>query len=572
MSSIVLLQNNFLAGELSPKLEGRSDLPAYQNGCRTMENFLPMKNGGFRRRPGTYYIGDPAATARLIPWTTSAGTCILELTALSARLWTTAHALYGSPAVVVTPWSASDIAAIDYVANGDEIYLVHPSYAPRLITYSAGTFTLSTPSFSGARTFSATGDYPAVVDIYQGRLLFAATNNEPRTIFMSRTFNTATGAYRFTDFTTGSTSDYAVIYTIPDGVGSSIRWTAVHKLGLMAGTDRSVWQNTATLASDITMQPIAYVPCAPQKALKSGNVVLYLGYVTPTLRILAYSSDSESFADIDASRFSDHILKPSVLEIAAMMDPDQVAFLARSDGTLCAATIDTQGGLSVGWSRQVLADDGLVESVAVARGTSGDELWMVVNRDGNRRMEYLSLAVEDDDFEEIHYLDSGLRKTYATPTKTITGLTHLEGKVVSAIGDGGLLPSKTVASGQVTYSKGVSTIHIGLPYTSTVKPERPEIALNNTWQGKTKQVLSTTLRLYRSYGGQAGPDEDNLMSLAYVGLEGQDLGDPPAPFTGDAEVPSPGTVDTDGAITCVQDKPFPFTVLAMMTRIALQEG
>jgi len=51
-------QNNFSNGELSPRLEGRNDLKEYFNGVATLQNFIPSREGGARRRPGTRIVDD----------------------------------------------------------------------------------------------------------------------------------------------------------------------------------------------------------------------------------------------------------------------------------------------------------------------------------------------------------------------------------------------------------------------------------------------------------------------------------------------------------------------------------
>ena len=53
---IFSIKNNFSAGELSPTMEGRSDTPLYQQGVRTLLNFLVLPSGGLVRRPGTRCI------------------------------------------------------------------------------------------------------------------------------------------------------------------------------------------------------------------------------------------------------------------------------------------------------------------------------------------------------------------------------------------------------------------------------------------------------------------------------------------------------------------------------------
>ena len=57
MSEFTYIQNNFTAGELSPKLQGHSDLNIYKNGCSTLENFLPHPLGGAFLIDGSRYLG-----------------------------------------------------------------------------------------------------------------------------------------------------------------------------------------------------------------------------------------------------------------------------------------------------------------------------------------------------------------------------------------------------------------------------------------------------------------------------------------------------------------------------------
>lgn len=53
MGKFTATQNNFSSGELSPTLEGRSDLKEYSNGVSELSNFIPLKDGGIQRRSGT---------------------------------------------------------------------------------------------------------------------------------------------------------------------------------------------------------------------------------------------------------------------------------------------------------------------------------------------------------------------------------------------------------------------------------------------------------------------------------------------------------------------------------------
>lgn len=50
------LVNNFNGGEISPRIDARSDIAKYFSGCRVIENMMPIIQGGVKRVPGTYYV------------------------------------------------------------------------------------------------------------------------------------------------------------------------------------------------------------------------------------------------------------------------------------------------------------------------------------------------------------------------------------------------------------------------------------------------------------------------------------------------------------------------------------
>ena len=65
------IQTNFSKGELSPLLEGRPDLTGYNEGCRTLENFMLQRQATVTRRVGTRFIAEVKSSASdtmLIPF------------------------------------------------------------------------------------------------------------------------------------------------------------------------------------------------------------------------------------------------------------------------------------------------------------------------------------------------------------------------------------------------------------------------------------------------------------------------------------------------------------------------
>lgn len=58
MPRFTYLQNSFNSGELSPKLDARTDLKQYAQGASEITNFIPYKTGGLSFRPAFRYFSD----------------------------------------------------------------------------------------------------------------------------------------------------------------------------------------------------------------------------------------------------------------------------------------------------------------------------------------------------------------------------------------------------------------------------------------------------------------------------------------------------------------------------------
>jgi len=56
VAKVTYATTNFSGGELSPRLDGRTDVRKYANGCRVIENMIVVPHGGARKRPGTRFV------------------------------------------------------------------------------------------------------------------------------------------------------------------------------------------------------------------------------------------------------------------------------------------------------------------------------------------------------------------------------------------------------------------------------------------------------------------------------------------------------------------------------------
>lgn len=126
------IQTNFTAGELSPRLDGRTDVAKYDNGCKTLENMLVHPQGGATRRPGTKFIGEVSnsnSEHRLIPFEFNVDqTYAVEFGDKKARLVTNdglvtseERKAYDTDVLLNTGWGITDSSEVDtYVHFSDD--------------------------------------------------------------------------------------------------------------------------------------------------------------------------------------------------------------------------------------------------------------------------------------------------------------------------------------------------------------------------------------------------------------------------------------------------------------------
>jgi len=136
---------NFTAGELSPRLDGRTDIAKYGNGCKTLQNFLVHAHGGATRRPGTQYIAEvksSSAKCRLIPFEFNVEqTYILEFGNNYFRIYRDGGQIVdsGSAVEVTTTYTTAQLPDIKFTQSADVMYVVHPSHPVRKISRTGHT-------------------------------------------------------------------------------------------------------------------------------------------------------------------------------------------------------------------------------------------------------------------------------------------------------------------------------------------------------------------------------------------------------------------------------------------------
>ena len=130
MARVAVELTNFTGGELSPRLDGRTDLTKYTSGCATLENLVVYPHGSAARRPGSTFVAEVADSdnkTRLIPFEFSTTqTYMLEFSNLKMRVYKDSGAvLEGDKTITgITQANPAVVTATSHgYENGDEVLI-----------------------------------------------------------------------------------------------------------------------------------------------------------------------------------------------------------------------------------------------------------------------------------------------------------------------------------------------------------------------------------------------------------------------------------------------------------------
>jgi hypothetical protein len=157
--------------------------------------------------------------------------------------------------------------------------------------------------------------------------------------------------------------------------------------------------------------------------------------------------------------------------------------------------------------------------------------------------------------------------TWEFARDTVSGLSHLEGKTVSILADGAVMPQQEVTGGTVVLQRAASYVTVGLPYESDLQSLPMVLNIDGYGQGRMKNVNKAWLRVYRSSGIFIGPDENNLVEAKQRTTE--PYGSPPALKTDEILIVMTPAWASGGQVFVRQSDPLPLTILGLTTEVSI---
>jgi hypothetical protein len=476
-----------------------------------------------------------------------------------------------------TPYAAADVFDLRFAQSADIMYFAHPSYAVRTLSrtdHNAWTFDVAVINENNTPTITGADNYPSVVTFFEQRLVFAASNNNPQTLWFSKNAD-------YLNFHTGTSADDALIYTIASNQVNNIRYISATRV-LTIGTSGGEYVLTTTNNGPITptttqIRKYSNYGCANIEPVQVADVTLFLQRGNRKVREFKYVGeiDTAGYQAPDITVLAEHITSGGIQAFAYQQEPENIVWAVRGDGALLGLTYRREEAV-VAWHKHVIGGEfnggqAVVESIStLPTDTGNDELYMIVKRTINgQTMRYVEV-MKNFDFGgssvNSFFVDSGL--SYSGPSvSAFSALHHLEGDTVSVLANGASHPSKDVSGGAISLDFSATSAAIGYGYTSSMQTLRLESgSQDGTSQGKPKRIHGITMRLFETVGVEVGNDAGEIDRVFF--RDSSMAMDEAVPlFTGDKDIEFQGGFDDDDRIYLQQTQPLPFTILALYPRM-----
>ena len=411
------------------------------------------------------------------------------------------------------------------------------------------------------------GYYPAAVGYYEQRRVFAGWNNAPQNVIATRSGTESNIGYHIP-----TVADDRVAFRIAAREASAIRHIVpLQNLVLLTATNEfkvSSADGAALTGANVNVRPQAYHGANNVQPVVVGSTVLYAQSRGGRVREMSYTWQSQSYQTNDISLMAPHLFDYfNVVDMAFVRAPFPILWCVNDQGSLLGMTYVPEQQIS-SWHRH--DTDGSFESCCAISEEGEDYLYVVVKRmiNGNvRRCIERMHTRRLDRLADSFFVDCGA--TYSgTPATTISGLTWLEGKTVSILGDGAVIPQQVVTGGTITLPSPCSTVQVGLPITADL--ETLPLAVEGTGdfgQGRQKNVNKVYLRVVKSSGIFAGPSFNSLRAFKQRTTE--PYGSPPNWANDEIEIVLDNAWGTSGQVCIRQSDPLPLTVVSATLEVSI---
>ena len=595
MATYRTIQSQFTSGIISPLSSGLVGTDYYNKGLEIAENCFYSSMGGVYKRPGTKleaewdYGSSVYDYPIIIPVIIDSGMYAIVIGLQWIKAFKVSYPyMYVSPPAKSTEITIEGVnktngtggfnfgvgSELSYAINNGKIYVAGPGVKPYIIELVTPENDPTNPYFrfreiefvtaqSGEEKegsvkttvvdFTSTSrNYPTIIGFYDGRMFLGATDNNPATIWFSRSYDASTGESRYNDFTTTYSvysatqgwqyvdlADLAGSYVFDDADNTTLEWMYSMQ-GLLVGTTRGIYACTQKSITSSIDNPIAFTKesnyaATTRQVVGIGNYVIYFGL--SGVVALAYSQQYNSYSGgVISEAISQHWrVGTTIRSMAATASVTPRLYITFDTGDTFCCTFDPQNSL-IAWSRLAFH---VCHPLAVATANNGSRLYLLFGKEesttnpqptkGQFSLETLDEVAPQRSWQYPHldhweYVEFDKDYYIADSAGMYRGMYSCIVKNNYSAYDDAKIFDPTIqtkpAAYDVTYpdhayrstvrrnSEGATTaeLHqdwfIGQYYSFGICLPRAELPANGTSQGNRRAVNRVVLRLYNSIGGE----------------------------------------------------------------------
>ncbi|MCP5006512.1 MAG: hypothetical protein GY941_21620 [Planctomycetes bacterium] len=406
--------------------------------------------------------------------------------------------------------------------------------------------------------------WPKTVTFFENRTVYASTSHQPQTVWFSATDD-------FEKFTVGTNDADSFSLTMSSDTRCAIQWIASSE-ALLLGTSSGEWRvrsssfDAPITPSNFSMKQQTTYGSKSMQSLVVNEETLFVDFVGRKVRAASYDGNKDKYLATDRTALAEHITVGGIIDWDVQTNPDSIIWAVTGNGVLLTMSYEIEQNV-IAWARHPLRGSDLTKSVATIPSSSEDEIWIVTYRYLNgswtyclEQMQPRSVTAQDNEW----FVDCGIEYD-STPSKTITGLGHLESEDVKVLGDGAKFVNNTVASANIALANTASHVIVGLPFRYKLKLMRFDLTHFGTTKGSVKRFAEAVVSLYNTLNVQYGVDEDNLFEIDFRTEEV--YGSPPSLYTGDIVLAHEGGYDAEDSIIFTGDGPLPCVIRCIVPRI-----
>ena len=259
-------------------------------------------------------------------------------------------------------------------------------------------------------SIGAWGDFqgfPRAVAMYQDRLVFASTDRQPQTIWLSRT-----GDYADFSISDPLADDDAVTLTLAGSSADGIH-SLVTASDLMAFTNSGEWlirgsgDNGAITPSALTAHQQTNIGSKDIQPLLANGHVVFIQSQGRKAYVLGYDLNIDGYTGSELSILSEHIFAgKTIIGMAYQKIPDSLLWFILDDGTAAVCTYNPEHEI-IGWSRH--SSDYKFTSIAALAGISQTEVFVIATLNTSPKILKLKPRTETICTDEGIEFESSLR-------------------------------------------------------------------------------------------------------------------------------------------------------------------